>query len=112
MIILECYRRDDTVFHLDVVDRVTEEPVDISECTIRMTWRVAINSPIVLEKNFTISYPLTGQANVTILSDDTDPFENVRQEFVFDVELTKPAPGNEQITLVSGRIILNPEVTV
>jgi len=103
------FRGDDKIYELTVVDKQTESPVDITGCTIKMTWKEKkTDETYFLQKTFTLTDPANGKAEVTIDAADTSQLTE-RKEFFFDVEITK-ADGKKE-TLLEGKFIVLLDVT-
>jgi len=109
MNIFSMHRGDDKHYEITVIDRKTRLPVDITGCTLKMTWRATFKGPIQLQKDFTLTDPVNGVAEVMIAHADTANWENAVQEYYFDVQITKTTAEVE--TLTKGKFVIEPEVT-
>jgi len=109
MIIETMFRGDDAIYELAVTDKVTKAAVDITNCTILLTWKESLrDSSPVLQKTFLIIDPSGGIAEVTIDSADTSSLTE-RKEYFFDIEITKQDLKKE--TLIKGKWIIELDVT-
>jgi len=108
MIVNEIYRGDDKIYELTVKDKQTGLVVDITGCTITMTWREHPDGSIFLQRNFTLTDPTNGVAEIEILAADTQSLTE-KKEFFFDVYILKPTGKGE--TLLKGKFIVELDVT-
>ena len=108
--ILSMERGDDKTYELEVTEKKSPcNPADITGCTIKLTIRPTWQGAIFLQKTFTLTAPLIGEAEVEIVAADTSGLTNERHEYVWDVEITKTDTKME--TLCKGKFIIEPEVT-
>jgi len=87
MIVFPMHRGDDKIYELSVIDKQTGAAVDITGCTIKMTWKEKkTDETYFLQKTFTITDAVNGKAEVTIDAADTSQLTE-KKEFFFDVEM-------------------------
>jgi len=103
-------RGDDKVYEIVITDKVTKEPVDITGCTLTITWRLTPKSVVFLTKTFTLTDPTNGKATFAIDAIDTSGLDAKREhQYVYDVQVTKTTGKNE--TVVYGIFTVKPDVT-
>jgi hypothetical protein len=107
------YRGNDKIWVLNVTDKSTGDPVDITGCTLTFTVRAVLNGDIFLQKTVGSGVELTdpenGVAEITVDAADTSGLANQSFEYVFDVEITKTDATKE--TLCVGKFLVFPTVT-
>jgi len=112
MIVFNMHRGDDKVYELAVTNKVTGAVVDITGCTLTMTWKEALDEAAVLTKTngagITLTDPTNGKAEIAIDAADTSGFTEKRT-FFFDVYILKTTGKGE--TLVKGKFIVDLDVT-
>lgn len=110
MNIINLYRGDDKVYELTVTNRVTGAIIDITNCTIKWTWKVAkTDAAYFLQKTANLTDPSNGKAEFTIDAADTSSL-TAQQVYCWDVEVTKTTAKKE--TLCTGKVIVHLDVTV
>ena len=109
MIVFNFHRGDDKVYEITVKDKVSEIPIDITGCTLKMTLRKTYSDAIFIQKTFVLTDPTNGKAEVAIDAADTASLPNVKAEYLFDVEILKTTAKKE--TLLFGKFTILPEVT-
>lgn len=107
MIVKKMFRGDDKYYELTVKDRITKLPVDITGCTIKMTWK-KVDGTQFLQKDFTLTDPVNGLAEVKIEKTDTNSLTE-KTVFDFDVQITKTTDDVE--TLIKGKFTVEMDVT-
>lgn len=109
MSVFKMFRGDDKIYELTVIDKQTGNPVDITDCIIKMTWKENIEDiTYFLQKTATPTDPMNGKAEFTIDSADTSSLKE-RTEFYFDVQITKTTGKVE--TLIKGSFVVEMDVT-
>lgn len=110
MTTFEMSRGDDKRYRITVTDKITGLPVDITGCTLTMTWRKTFADTIFLQKTFYEIDPMNGVAEVSIDAADTASLPaGERTEFLFDVEMIDTSYLTETIT--KGKFIVTPDIT-
>ena len=111
MQVFTMFRGDDRSYEITVLDKDTGTPVNITGCVLVMTWKEKItDTNYFLQKEFGLTDPQQGKAIVDIDAADTSGLATERKQFFFDVELTNISTGRKQ-TLISGKIVVEPDVT-
>jgi hypothetical protein len=106
----EMSRGDDKKYRITVTDKITKLPVDITGCTLTMTWRKTYTDTVFLQKTFTLVDPPNGIAEVTVDAADTESLPTgERTEFLFDVEIDDTSSLKE--TIAKGKFAVTPDIT-
>lgn len=109
MTVFKMFRGDDKIYELTVTDKQTGNPVNITDCTIKMTWKENIeDEAYFLQKTADPTDPENGKAEFTIDAADTSSLKK-RTEFYFDVQITKTTGKIE--TLLRGSFVVMMDVT-
>ena len=103
------YRGDDKLYEVTVTDKDTGSVVDITGCTLKMTWKEnKSDSSYFLQKTATLTDPTNGLAEFAIDAADTTSLTE-KKSFFFDVEITKTTGKKE--TLIEGKFHVLMDVT-
>jgi hypothetical protein len=106
----EMSRGDDKKYRITVTDKITKLPVNITGCTLTMTWRKTYTDTVFLQKTFTLTAPAEGIAEVSINAADTNTLPaGERTEFLFDVEILDTSALKE--TIADGKFVVKPDIT-
>ena len=84
-------------------------PMDLTDYTVKAQFRKSYQSSTFVEFNASIYDEVNGQVQLQLDPEDTTDVKAGR--YLYDIELTSPAPNNQKIRALEGLVILTPEIT-
>jgi hypothetical protein len=84
-------------------------PMDLTDFTVRSQFRKSYQSSSAVNFQASIYDALAGQVQLKLDPSDTTDIQAGR--YLYDIELTSPAPDSSKIRALEGLVILTPEIT-
>jgi len=99
-----------TTFNLSItITDFTDSPINLTDYTLRSQMRKSYYSNTFTEFSITSPNPTNGEIVISLSAEQTSSLRHGR--YVYDIEITGPAPENEVTRIVEGIVTVNPEVT-